>query len=162
MDRHGLLTITRRLDQACHIAQRKKAHVEYNWEWMCTALYYPESKCPFCKAIIKSPYIWLLKGDRQNQLVGILHPGQGRKACITRHAYAHMLNDTDLCLGSHLNGISLIGSPINLRGTSLGRFRIPWYLKKHWNHTCYQGRTYITSNCGIDDPAAELLEELDA
>ena len=165
MDRHGLLTVLHKVNATCIDVQRKRNAEVREWKWDCTAVMYPESVCVFCKSTIRSPFIWLLKGEKLNILVGVLYPIAGEKVKLLKAKHAHMLTDVNLCLGNHADGISLLASPLYLRGMSIGKDYAPKWIKKYWQHDCREMRDHLTNDesLRIDYPhrLRELLQELE-
>ena len=165
MDHHGLLTVARRLDQACRVRQTTHVIQSRIWNWDCTAVLYPEAPCTFCGAIMRSPGIWLLNGEKQEFLLGAIFPVAGAKVRILQPNHAHKLNATKLCLGTHRNGVSLLGAPVNLGGVSMSRIHVPRWYKRYWGgHDCQEMRDFIVSDLAdSSNPslAPSLLQELD-
>ncbi len=164
MDRHGLLEVVRRLDQACRVRQATHVAQTQIWNWDCTALMFPESRCVFCGGIIKSSGIWLLRGEHQEMLVGVLFPGIDSKVTLRQPKHAHMLTSNKLCLGSHRSGVELIAAPVYLNGVSMTRMYVPRWLKRYWNHDCPQMRQFIIDECIRNENSSSspiLIRELD-
>ena len=165
MDRHGLLTVLHKVNRTCIDVQRKRNSEVQEWKWDCTAVMYPESICVFCKSTIRSPFIWLLKGERLNTLVGVLYPQPGEKVKLLRAEHAHMLTGMTLCLGTHSDGLALLAHPLYLRGTSIGRWYAPRWIKKYWQHDCREMRDYLRDDDSlrVDKPTRlrELTQELE-
>lgn len=143
MDHHGLLVLTRTLTQRMYgVGEAVRMNRPY-WKWRYTTVVQPESRCPFCLGVMRSPYIWFLSGLRNNKLHGILDVESGKPSIKwTDHPHA-LDNSGQLCLGGFTNGIDLLCSPANLNDTPMGSSRIPTWQKLYWNHECQEAYDYL-------------------
>lgn len=165
MDRHGLLSIWHKLNRAMCETQAKRIAQTYEWKWDCTAVVYPESKCFFCKSTIRSSFIWLLKGEKKEILLGQLYFEPGKKVRLLHIPHAHMIISTMLCLGRAGNGVDLLSSEVYPGGASMAQVRIPHWYKRYWNHDCPQMRAFITKTyeeASKPTIGLAILKELDA
>lgn len=164
MDRHGLLNICHKVNRTFHDTQVKHITEPYQWKWDCTAVVYPESRCYYCRATIRSPLVWLLKGENQTQLLGQLYFEPGRKVKLLHIPHVHMISSVTLCLGNTKNGVDLLSSTIYPGGVSISLVYIPRWYKRYWNHDCPQMREYITKSsneAGRPSQGLTLIKELD-
>ena len=162
MDHHGLLTVLQRVGVASRQSQIRNTTITNDWKWDVTPVIYPESKCSFCLATIKSHGIWLLRGVQLQELVGAFFPVQGDKLKLVQPSFPHMLTSNMLCLGNHLDGVSLLAAPIYFGGMSIIKYQLPVWYKKYWSgHVCSKARDYLN---GLDqeDCIIEQLQELDS
>src|SRR5678809_994728 len=114
MDHHELLTVTRRLVLACHTTQTRRATASPEWEFTVTPVLYPESKCPYCLSVIRSPGIWFLTDSNLYRLLGALFPTQSGPVKLVQPSHPHDTGGGYLCLGRNRDGIALLSSPPNL------------------------------------------------
>ena len=138
MDNHGLLSLTQTLATAMHevTAERKLAA---RWSWHVTPLIFPESRCPYCSVVIRSPYIWFLSGTNLNILLGAFEPKKDTKIVLIDPSHPHTMGGGRICLGSHTNGAALFASGPNLRDLPLGFGRTACWVNKYWGpHYCAQ------------------------
>ena len=155
MTRTELIGVTRTLSMATqqlHAARRSNA----TWEWAATPVFFPESHCPYCKGIMRSPGIWFLSGERYNRLHGVLIPRQGGKVELLPPRHAHELSCGILCLGLARDGIALLSNTPYLGNLGMPRITIPWWINTYWHHYCPQMVTYLKDQ-GWDYKVPELI-----
>jgi hypothetical protein len=164
MDRHGLLRICHKVNRAFHDTQVRRIVQAYEWEWDCTAVVYPESKCYFCKGVIRSPLVWLLRGTHLDILIGQLYFEAGKPVCLLHISHAHMMTSKQLCLGKNANGVDLLSSVVCPDGASINQICIPSWYKRYWNHDCLKMREFIIDRYNrLETPTRAIarLKELD-
>ena len=157
MDHHELITFTRKLmSETQRFAQERG--LSRTWAWEYTPLVFPETHCPWCQVVLRSPYIWFLRGEKLEYLVGVIEPKQGERIRLIHPGHPH--GGTPLCLGRNLTGAALISSTVNLGDCSMTGIRIPIWFKNHWRHTCDGMVNYLTRYMGDNPDLNYYLQEL--
>lgn len=139
MDHHGFLTLFR---YAAFIAQQKQLVRNSNkteWRWNGTPVIYPESLCPFCSHVIRSPGVWLLTDNGQykyGKLIGAFFPTDKGKISLIMPSHPHDTGAGHLCLGKNPDGIALLASMPNIYDSPMGKDNIPKWIAKYWGHKC--------------------------
>ena len=145
MDHHGLLTLTRALSVAFEVTQVKRQGPP-DWSWAVTPVVYPESHCPFCKAVVRSPGVWCLrKNEGVWQLVGAFFPRHGGKLTLVSPSHPHDTGGGYLCIGYNRDAVALLASTPNILDAPMGHWKIPQWLKEYWNHQCDAAAVYLRS-----------------
>lgn len=133
MDHHGLLTLVRSLGIQLQNVRRER-EITHRWSYVETPVFFPESRCPYCNEVIRSPGIWFLKGDKFQFLVGVLIPREGGHPRLQQPYHPH--GATPFCLGRNRDGIELLSSPVNIRDCSMALENIPHWIRQWWDHSC--------------------------
>ena len=156
MDHHGFLTVFRAVAAS---AQQVQANTTTRtWSWVGTPVIYPESRCPFCRHVVRSPGIWLLANGnylKNDKLVGALFPTRGGKIKLVMPSHPHDTGGGYLCLGRNADGVALLASTPNIDDSPMGKFMIPRWLAMYWNHKCKEMVKYLKLY-GEDERIREL------
>ena len=142
MTRTELIGLTRTLNVTTQQMQADR-NTCTTWELAATPVFFPESHCPYCKGIIRSPGIWFLGGENYNRLYGVLIPQQGGKVELLPSRHAHELGQGYLCLGRAPTGIALLSNTVFLGNLGMSPSVVPWWLNKYWRHYCSQMVAYL-------------------
>lgn len=147
MDHHEFLRLFHRVTHSMQLKRRAAAIMR--WDWACTPVVRPESRCPYCNSIVVSPYIWFLDSDKR-RFIFTLPIREGAKLMIPVHPHAASVNGT-ICRGSHPDGVSVLMNPVTVGQTYLSPAEIPRWYHIYWNHTCAPTQQQQTPT----DPAGE-------
>lgn len=159
MDHHGLLALTRALTLNLQQAHRERVEGPANWTWALTPVIYPESRCPYCHNVTRSPGIWCLSyNSEQWRLMGAFFPKAGGKLELIQPSHPHDTGGGYLCLGSNRDGVALLSSVPNIHDAPMGRYSIPKWLKKYWDHSCPQGLRLLSSSEALKPYLEEYLK----
>lgn len=147
MDHHGFLGLVRELSSRfAQLAAVKRGELP-RWRWHSTVVVMPESRCPFCKAIIRSRGIWHLDQPPLFKVLrGVTMLETTKRLHTTMHypQFPHQLTAHGmLCLGNHKDGIELLASPTNLHDVPMGVQRLPYWLKLYWDHECRESHRWL-------------------
>ena len=158
MDNHGLLNLTRQLAMGMHeVVEARKANKL--WFWNATPIAFPESKCPYCKEVIRSQYIWFMQGMKLNLLLGAFKPEEGKKVRLVSATHPHSMGGQSVCIGSHPNGAALLATGPNMRDIPLGAGKTALWINKYWGpHWCSNLEKEIISHDSWND--RKLMGEL--
>lgn len=112
------------------------------WKWRPGVVLFPETRCPFCKDVIKSKAVWLVEG---NYLKGQAVPVAGRPLVLDPPKHPHAL-PSQICMGNAtdplqalFNGLNPESSFFNVNNTITGD--IPGWLRgPYWKHDCDKAR----------------------
>lgn len=137
MDHLGLLTLVRKLSSEMHNVVEERKNRTPIWKWNHMAVVMPESKCAFCRAVVRSNGIWLFSNaPRYNRLVGMIKIEKNGDSKLVYPSHPHDMGGGSLCLGSNSTGMDLLASPANLNDCPIGYEKVPDWLEKYWNHKC--------------------------
>lgn len=159
MDHHGFLTVMREVMQVMTEAQLARNHAAPTCRWVCRPLVFPESKCPYCSAIIRSNSIWFLH-TQFSRLLGIIKVGQGLSWKLLPPSHPHMLAPNgDLCLGTNSTVAELFMSPPNLYDCPMGAPNVPNWLYTYWDHKCKEMAILVREykSRGLNVPGYAIL-----
>ena len=154
MDHHGLIALARAITFDLQAVRQSRVQ-ETQWFWQATPVIFPESHCPWCNGVMRSPYIWFLQGEKYEKLIGAFKPIAGGKVDLVYPSHAH--GGAPLCLGHNPNGIALLASTVNLADCFMPKTCIPKWLKTYWDHRCEPMRAFLNE---YDNKG--WLRELDA
>ena len=153
MDHYGLLTLARTVTTNLRQIESKRVG-DNTWKWTVTPVIFPESHCPYCSGVIRSPYIWFLEGTKYENFVGILNPNDINKKVVLGYA-SHPHGGRPACLGKNPDGIALLASTVNINDSGMPRALVPKWLKVHWNHDCRAMREWLAI-AGLTNSLLEL------
>lgn len=140
MDHHGVLRIVRSIGIQLQNVRRER-EIDHKWSYVETPVIFPESKCPYCEKVMRSPCIWFFRGLNYNYLVGAMKPEYGRTARLIQPGHPH--GTSPICLGRNPDGISMLTNMINIRDCSMPLEMIPEWINRWWDHGCPEMRTYL-------------------
>jgi hypothetical protein len=149
MDHYEFLALTRHASQ--EMLKSSRARVESTaWGLVGQPLFYPESRCPFCKTVVRSPYVWIIQEmtDRAiPRLLGAFLPQADGRVTVVQPSHPHDTGGGYLCRGQHDTVWGLLASAPNLNDCPMGQFRVPLWLKRYWNHpNCAEAITYMQAH----------------
>lgn len=156
MDHHGFLNTIRVLSTTLRDVQYKRQN-SLEWNWAGTPLMFPETICPFCHGVARSPYIWLIEEKPKPRLIGVVKTTSEGKIGIAYANHPHCTGGGYLCLGNHANVYNLFASAPNLDDCPFGTRRIPMWLRTYWDHRCDEAVEYLRSKADFQEYLTEYL-----
>lgn len=124
-------------DIAIELATRVSAPT-VGWSWSKGVVLFPESRCPFCKGVMKSRAVWLVQG---NYLIGQAVPVAGRELVLDPPEHPHA-TPSAICMGNAreplqalFNGLNPKSSYFNANDEITGGM-CPWLRGPYWEHSC--------------------------
>jgi hypothetical protein len=159
MDHHGLINLSRTI--LTEVTQKIQRDISiHTWGWDATPVIQPESHCPFCSMVIRSPFIWFLNGANNTNLIGVL-PINRKNSKFVLHYPSHPHSGRPFCLGKNKTGVEVLLSTVNLDDSSMPRVYIPCWIAKYWAHKCLAMYDYINNLNDYDTHRSRILKELD-
>jgi len=142
MDHHELLSTLRQFSTKCHtVKQLKERHrTTPSWGFESDVIMFPESHCPFCLAIVRSPGIWFISKVKPNEYIRLLGVLMPNRVGLIQASHPHDSGGGYLCLGKNATAVDLLHSTPNLNDSPMGWWYVPRWLRRYWNHDCQESR----------------------
>lgn len=124
-------------DIAITLASRSMAEAK-GWSWSKGVVLFPEARCPFCREVMKSRALWLVRG---NYLLGQAVPVAGRELVLDRPSHPHA-TPSAICMGNAVDPLQALFNGLNPKSSSFNTGdqitggMCDWLRGPYWEHTC--------------------------
>lgn len=115
---------------AVALATHEQVEITGGWKWHPGVVLFPEAQCPYCKSVIKSLAIWLV---RENFLIGQAVPVSGKPFVLDRPHHPHA-TPSAICMGNATDPLQALFYGLNPE--SVWCDPITWLQGKYWEHSC--------------------------
>lgn len=154
-------------DIAIELATRVSAPT-VGWSWSKGVVLFPEARCPFCKDVMKSRAVWLVRG---NYLIGQAVPVAGQELVLDPPEHPHAtsyVSPAAICMGNAVDPLQALFNGLNVRSSffnpddEITGGMCPWLRGPYWEHDCNEmseAEDYIGEEDGmICDNCAEYFD----
>lgn len=102
------------------------------WSFQKGVIVFPEARCPYCLAILRSPSIWMAK---KGQLLGCWGLEKG-KLVKKNVDHPHVFQGTGICMGNQKYGDEMAALFLGLSPNPQYQRRMKLWLKTEFDHDC--------------------------
>src|SRR5688572_9862832 len=119
------------LSVVCALAEQESATVE-GWKWKKGIVLFPETRCPYCKDVVRSKAIWVVHGY---SLIGQAVPVHGREFKLDSPSHPHA-TPSDICMGDAVDPLQALFNGLNPESAYI---QVDGWLRgKYWRHSCVE------------------------